>query len=92
MLAEGFLALEAFAPGCGAQQIASKIVSCYIQSSYHGWRHTGYMYEKYNGMRSSGQSGGGGEYEPQIGFGWSNGVALYFLRHYARMIDSLVFS
>ncbi|GJQ13204.1 hypothetical protein GpartN1_g4995.t1 [Galdieria partita] len=91
MLAEGFLALERFAPGCGAQQVASKIVTRYIQSSYHGWHQTGYMYEKYNGMQSCGQSGGGGEYEPQIGFGWTNGVALYFLRHYAEWIDSPLF-
>ncbi|GJD07997.1 Probable trehalase [Galdieria sulphuraria] len=73
MLAEGFLALETFAPGCGALQIASKIVTRYIQSSYHG-------------------CGGGGEYKPQIGFGWTNGVALYFLRHYAGLIDSQIFS
>ncbi|EME29713.1 alpha,alpha-trehalase [Galdieria sulphuraria] len=92
MLAEGFLALETFAPGCGALQIASKIVTRYIQSSYHGWYATGYMYEKYNGMLNSGQSGGGGEYKPQIGFGWTNGVALYFLRHYAGLIDSQIFS
>ena len=25
--------------------------------------------------------GGGGEYVPQKGFGWSNGVALYLLNH-----------
>ena len=28
-----------------------------------------------------GVGGGGGEYVPQMGFGWSNGVALYLLNH-----------
>ena len=35
------------------------------------------MNEKYNGF--SGSGGGGGEYEPQVGFGWTNGVALVLL-------------
>ena len=33
-----------------------------------------------------GAGGGGGEYAPQVGFGWSNGVALEFL---ARFGDAL---
>lgn len=36
------------------------------------------MYEKYNAYEV-GVGGGGGEYKPQIGFGWSNGVALVLL-------------
>ena len=36
------------------------------------------MYEKYNAFEV-GVGGGGGEYTPQIGFGWSNGVALILL-------------
>lgn len=39
---------------------------------------TGYMYEKYNAFEV-GVGGGGGEYVPQIGFGWSNAVALMLL-------------
>jgi hypothetical protein len=37
------------------------------------------MYEKYNAFEF-GVGGGGGEYMPQIGFGWSNGVALLLLQ------------
>ena len=33
------------------------------------------MYEKY-GAFTPGLYGGGGEYAPQAGFGWTNGVAL----------------
>ena len=36
------------------------------------------MYEKYNAYEV-GVGGGGGEYVPQVGFGWTNGVALYLL-------------
>lgn len=37
------------------------------------------MYEKYNAFEV-GVGGGGGEYVPQVGFGWSNGVALLLLQ------------
>lgn len=38
------------------------------------------MYEKYNAYEI-GVGGGGGEYTPQIGFGWSNGVSLVMLNY-----------
>jgi hypothetical protein len=37
------------------------------------------MYEKYNAYQV-GVGGGGGEYTPQVGFGWSNAVALLLLQ------------
>ena len=37
------------------------------------------MYEKYNAYEV-GVGGGGGEYVPQVGFGWSNAVALILLQ------------
>ena len=43
---------------------------------------TGYMHEKYDARVAGTRAGGGGEYTPQRGFGWSNGVALYFLWKY----------
>lgn len=51
------------------------------------YSNTGYMYEKYNAYEV-GVGGGGGEYKPQIGFGWSNGVALVLLRDAYLNIDS----
>jgi len=36
------------------------------------------MFEKYNAFQH-GSGGGGGEYTPQVGFGWTNGVALVLL-------------
>ena len=35
-----------------------------------------------------GKRGGGGEYEAQDGFGWTNGVFLFFLHEYGHMISS----
>ena len=43
---------------------------------------TGSMHEKYDVTTPAGAIGGGGEYAPQVGFGWSNGVALDFLANY----------
>ena len=42
---------------------------------------TQHMHEKYD-VTQSGTVGGGGEYTPQVGFGWSNGVVLTFLQDY----------
>ena len=39
------------------------------------------MYEKYDTTKI-GAGGGGGEYVPQEGFGWSNGVALALLARF----------
>ena len=44
------------------------------------------MPEKYDALEVGG-GGGGGEYTPQVGFGWSNGVALTLLERYG---DALV--
>lgn len=43
---------------------------------------TGAMHEKYDVTKPGGEIGGGGEYAPQVGFGWSNGVALDLLANY----------
>lgn len=46
------------------------------------FKQTGHMHEKYDVTKPQGDIGGGGEYAPQVGFGWSNGVALHFLANY----------
>lgn len=47
----------------------------WITANMVGFDLDGAMYEKYDALES-GAYGGGGEYDVQIGFGWSNGVAL----------------
>lgn len=47
-----------------------------------GFEASGAMYEKYDAIKA-GEYGGGGEYEVQLGFGWSNGVALAFIDQFS---------
>lgn len=54
----------------------------FLGSMYAGWVQTGQMYEKYD-AREWGIPGTGGEYRPQVGFGWTNGVALVLLESLA---------
>lgn len=61
-----------------AAGIALNISNLWLSTNYAGYVKTGYMFEKYNGMVYGG-GGGGGEYIPQVGFGWTNGVALALL-------------
>jgi len=42
----------------------------------------GHMFEKYNVDRIGG-AGGGGEYDVQTGFGWTNGVLLHFINRFS---------
>ena len=43
---------------------------------------------KYN-VEIVGAPGGGGEYDVQLGFGWTNGVALRFLTHFGDRLSSI---
>ena len=52
---------------------ANQIKSTWLNTCYLAYNETGYMYEKYNAYEI-GEGGDGGEYTPQIGFGWSNGM------------------
>jgi len=62
----------------GAGPLADNLASIWLRTSFVAWRRTGLMYEKYDAFQP-GQGGGGGEYHPQVGFGWTNGVALVLL-------------
>ena len=86
MLIEGLS--ECGAPG-GAD-LAADLASRWLASNHLGWQKSGVMHEKYDATRP-GERGGGGEYEPQLGFGWTNGVALWLLERYAgtRVVDAL---
>lgn len=64
-----------------ADLLARQITEKWIYNNYCTWKKTGYMFEKYN-IKEVGNPGRGGEYVVQEGFGWTNGVALYFLEKY----------
>jgi alpha,alpha-trehalase len=53
----------------------------WIQTTYCSWKKTGNLYEKYH-SDLLGERGEGGEYIVQTGFGWTNGLALYYLSLY----------
>ncbi|KAK2664312.1 hypothetical protein Ddye_002886 [Dipteronia dyeriana] len=64
-----------------ARSMAHDIAVRWIRTNYAAYKETGAMHEKYD-VEKCGASGGGGEYKPQTGFGWSNGVVLAFLEEF----------
>ncbi|XP_018571291.1 trehalase isoform X2 [Anoplophora glabripennis] len=65
-----------------AVRLAYEIAEKWIRSNYKAFNKTGNMYEKYDATVPGGY-GGGGEYEVQEGFGWTNGVIIDLLSRYA---------
>lgn len=64
-----------------ARSLAEDIAIKWIRTNYVAYKNSGSMHEKYN-VEKCGEFGGGGEYVPQTGFGWSNGVVLAFLEEF----------
>ncbi|XP_051137817.1 probable trehalase isoform X2 [Andrographis paniculata] len=64
-----------------AHRAAEDIAVKWIRTNYAAYKETGAMHEKYD-VEKCGGHGGGGEYAPQTGFGWSNGVVLAFLEEF----------
>ncbi|KAF3434222.1 hypothetical protein FNV43_RR25325 [Rhamnella rubrinervis] len=64
-----------------ARLLAKDIATRWIRTNYVTYKKTGTMHEKYD-VQKCGDFGGGGEYKPQTGFGWSNGVVLTFLEEF----------
>lgn len=63
----------------GHDALADDIARRWIETVDQTYRRTGLLYEKYDVERRS--AGGGGEYVPQIGFGWTNGVTAALIDH-----------
>ncbi|KAF9602497.1 hypothetical protein IFM89_028511 [Coptis chinensis] len=64
-----------------ARSMAEDIAVKWLKTNYAAYKKTGTMHEKYD-VESCGAVGGGGEYIPQTGFGWTNGVVLAFLEEF----------
>ncbi|XP_073285557.1 trehalase-like isoform X3 [Primulina huaijiensis] len=64
-----------------AKVVAEDIAVKWMTTNYVAFKRTGTMHEKYD-VQKCGDFGGGGEYAPQTGFGWSNGVVLAFLEEF----------
>ena len=67
--------------GEGMKQEALNFAQKWITTNYKAWRATSHMFEKFN-VSVQGAPGGGGEYDIQVGFGWTNGVILDLLQRY----------
>ncbi|CAM9566394.1 unnamed protein product [Scytosiphon promiscuus] len=66
------------AAAASAKSLALEMEEAFLNGALAGWVTTGGMMEKYD-ADETGKGGGGGEYSLQIGFGWTNGVALDLL-------------
>lgn len=69
------------------KQLAYNWALRWVRSNFIAYRDTRAMYEKYSALELGGH-GGGGEYEIQIGFGWSNGVVMDLLAKYGDKITA----
>uniref|UniRef100_A0A0A9Y0X3 Trehalase n=1 Tax=Lygus hesperus TaxID=30085 RepID=A0A0A9Y0X3_LYGHE len=65
----------------GLPVLGFKIASNWVNNNYTGYLKHGVIFEKYD-CRRPGMTGFGGEYEEQVGFGWSNGVLFQFMHEY----------
>lgn len=64
-----------------AKKVAYDWAEKWVRSNYEAYRTSHAMFEKYDAT-VVGETGGGGEYEVQLGFGWSNGVIMELLHVY----------
>ncbi|XP_017378952.1 trehalase isoform X1 [Cebus imitator] len=70
-----------------AQEVAFQLAQNWIRTNFDVYSRKSAMYEKYD-ISNGGQPGGGGEYEVQEGFGWTNGVVLMLLDRYGDRLTS----
>ncbi|VDD91850.1 unnamed protein product [Enterobius vermicularis] len=73
----------------GKDELAFQIADKWIRKNYNMWVSSGgRMYEKYNVVSACVNAlGGGGEYDVQEGFGWTNGVILDLLLTYGAQLS-----
>lgn len=63
-----------------------KYAQQWVSTVYCSWKKQGLIYEKYRNDKL-GERGQGGEYAVQAGFGWTNGLALYYLSLYGDVLQ-----
>ncbi|XP_051253058.1 trehalase [Dicentrarchus labrax] len=74
-------------PSADAKQLAFDLAQRWIKTNWVAYQKYKAMFEKYD-VNGDGKPGGGGEYEVQLGFGWTNGVALQLLDQYGATLTS----
>jgi alpha,alpha-trehalase len=68
------------APADEAREYATQ----WVHTTYCSWVKHDALFEKYS-SKTLGERGEGGEYKTQVGFGWTNGLALHYMRLYPDM-------
>ncbi|XP_076853570.1 trehalase isoform X2 [Brachyhypopomus gauderio] len=83
MLIEGLAQVDS----ADTKQLAFTLAQRWIRTNWLAYSKYQAMFEKYD-VNGDGKPGGGGEYEVQLGFGWTNGVALQLLDQYGDRLSS----
>uniref|UniRef100_A0AAG5DU88 Trehalase n=1 Tax=Anopheles atroparvus TaxID=41427 RepID=A0AAG5DU88_ANOAO len=65
-----------------AKEMAFRWAQRWVRGNYITYNKTHAMFEKYDAQELGGH-GGGGEYDVQTGFGWTNGAAMDLMNKYA---------
>lgn len=78
MWVDGLKAVHEAHGSTDASKLADTLAKAFLSSVAEGLEHTGFVWEKYN-ADAVGGVGSGGEYDVQIGFGWSIGTVLHCL-------------
>ncbi len=66
----------------GMATLAHTLASRWVAKNIAGYEQFGELVEKYNVTTTNGDSGAGGEYATQVGFGWTNGVLVALTNEY----------
>lgn len=84
MIIEG---IQMYAPK--EEGYARTLAHAWLRTAHKAWKDTGYMHEKYDVQSDADAVGRGGEYVPQRGFGWTNGVTLRLMDQYGFPSDDV---
>ncbi|KAL2095709.1 hypothetical protein ACEWY4_007857 [Coilia grayii] len=71
-----------------SKEAAFQLAQKWIKTNWAAYSKYQAMFEKYD-VNTGGRPGGGGEYNVQLGFGWTNGVALQLLNRYGDRLQSV---
>ncbi|XP_024938587.1 trehalase isoform X3 [Cephus cinctus] len=70
-----------------ATSLAKELATRWLRANHAGFLTYGQMCEKYDAVKP-GECGGGGEYQVQAGFGWTNGVVFELLDLYSSVTST----
>ncbi|XP_056648764.1 trehalase-like [Diorhabda sublineata] len=70
-----------------ASDMAKDLAARFVGSCMLGYEKSKVVYEKYDST-TPGTTGGGGEYNPQTGFGWTNGVLLSLIDTFYKLLKT----